>query len=177
DLNSNEVIENTLSMTATTSIESFESVVDIDEDPEEDACSYIETTWPLVEQAMKRIHDKRSANNWCHLRSMIEWCRLALMEEEIQSVEQKRHRQATWVPAFTKPYLMYLPCSDKSTTINDTMDLLVFDDIYHEELPDQLLLLLHLIDANICLVYKKGTENSCFELLRGTYNGYGGEKD
>ncbi|CAG8540738.1 1467_t:CDS:2, partial [Racocetra fulgida] len=47
------------------------------------------------------------------VRNYIEENRLADMEEEIETVERKRYRQATWAPN-KKPYLMYLPLSNES---------------------------------------------------------------
>lgn len=37
--------------------------IDIDEDSEEEACSYVESNWVLFEQAIKRINAEKSANN------------------------------------------------------------------------------------------------------------------
>ena len=114
DLNYDEFI-NPIPMT--TAIFPSEAFDNINEDPEEEVRTYVEEKWPLIERAIKRIRTERSANNWRHVRAMIDWSRLADMEEEIELAERKRHRQATWAPVNKKPYLMYLPLSNESEII------------------------------------------------------------
>ncbi|CAG8759163.1 10802_t:CDS:1, partial [Cetraspora pellucida] len=41
------------------------------EDPNEEACLYIESNWELFTQAFERIHSEKSANNWLHVRAMM----------------------------------------------------------------------------------------------------------
>lgn len=105
------------SVPMTTTIFPSEAFDNINEDPEKEVRTYVEEKWPLIERAIKRIRTERSSNNWRHVRAMIDWSRLADMEEEIESVERKRHRQVTWTPSNKKPYLMYLPLSNESEII------------------------------------------------------------
>lgn len=91
--------------------------IDIDEDPEEEARSYIESNWSLFEQAIKRINAEKSANNWRQVRVIMESCKLVQIEKEMQEAERQRHQRATWTSATRKPYLMYLSYSDE---LNDS---------------------------------------------------------
>ena len=83
----------------------------------------------MFEQAFKRARTEKLANNWNYVRAVMKCSKLLEIEKEVQAVERKKHRIATWAPENRKPYLMYLPFSDKadnhdnlisveSTTIN-----------------------------------------------------------
>ncbi|CAG8543345.1 10797_t:CDS:2, partial [Cetraspora pellucida] len=61
-----------------------EILEDIDEDPESDARTYVESNWPLFEQTFKRIRIEKLANNWRQVRAMMEESKLLQIEEEIQ---------------------------------------------------------------------------------------------
>ncbi|KAF0556085.1 MULE transposase domain protein [Gigaspora margarita] len=108
------------------------NIINIDEDLEEEARSYVESNWALFEQAIKRIEAEKSANNWRQVRAIMESSRLVQMEKKMQATERQRYQRATWTSATKKPYLMYLSYSDKlndlknkassseSTPINNT---------------------------------------------------------
>ncbi|CAG8624469.1 3793_t:CDS:1 [Cetraspora pellucida] len=133
NFNCNEDTENILPITVTP-IEVPEYIdVDVVDYPEDKARFYVEENWPLFEQAFKHICTERTANNWRHVCAMMEWSKLVQMEEEIQLVERKRHRQTIWGSTSKKPYLMYLPCLSKSDKengiiINEAKDSIVIED-------------------------------------------------
>ncbi|CAG8438552.1 931_t:CDS:2, partial [Scutellospora calospora] len=63
-------------------------IVDADEDPDEEARTYVESNWELFEQAFKKICSEKADNNWRHVSAMMKWSRLVEMKKDIQSAER-----------------------------------------------------------------------------------------
>ncbi|CAG8759777.1 9645_t:CDS:1, partial [Ambispora leptoticha] len=56
-------------------VDSFPDSYDVEagEDPDEEACIYVESNWELFEQAFERIRSEKAANNWRHVGAMMKW--------------------------------------------------------------------------------------------------------
>ncbi|CAG8450167.1 7922_t:CDS:1 [Cetraspora pellucida] len=125
DFINEDVMNSTLSASSTTSVEVFEThnvdniFNDNDLKNQDDACTFVESNWPLFEQAFKQVRTEKLANNWNYVRAVIKSSKLLQIEEEVQAVERKKKRQTTWAPENKKPYLMYLSFPDESSNRDD----------------------------------------------------------